>query len=102
MSVSLDKPEQIGAWRVLSAVSQLASEIKTGENWYGRRSVYAGVRMHFIDGLPERATKRNKCLALATFLENLPEEILAGEVCTRARTVLDEALTANGWIVSRP
>jgi hypothetical protein len=100
MTVSLDKPEQIGAWRVLSAISQLTSEISTGHNWYGRTSVYVGVRMNFIDGLPPRATLQNKCLALYTFLSNLPQEILDGPVCTRAAKVLADKMAEKDWVLS--
>lgn len=102
MTTSLDTPAKIGAWRVLSAVSQLALEIKTGQNYYGRTSVYKAIRLHFIDGLPERATLRNKCLALATFLTNLPEDIKAGPVCTSASQTLATALAENGWTITMP
>jgi hypothetical protein len=101
MTVSLDKPEQINAWYVLSAVSQLSSEISTGHNWYGRTSVYTGIRANLIEGLPARATKRNKILALATMLENLPADVLAGPVCTRAAKVLSDALAAEGLVITR-
>lgn len=101
MTVSLDKPAQIGMWRVLSAISQLTSELSTGHNWYGKTSVYKGIRLNFIDGLPERATKQNKCLALATFLENLDDATKAGPVCTHAAQVLSDTLAANGWQISR-
>lgn len=98
MSTVLDQPGQINAWYVLSAISQLSSEISTGQNWYGRTSVYAGIRRNLIDGLPPRATLQNKCLALATLIQNSPQP--EGPVTTRAREVFRKALADNGWEIN--
>jgi hypothetical protein len=98
MTVVLDQPAQIANWRLMSAVSQLALEVSTGENFYGSKgSVYHPIRRDYIDGLPARATMRNKCLALATFLNNLPD----GPVVRNARKSLEERLAKEGWQISQ-
>jgi hypothetical protein len=93
-------PEGINMWRVLSAVSQLGLELSTGTNFYGRTSVYTGIQRNMVDGLPVRATKRNKCLALATILGHMDASTLAGPVCTRAARVLADVMAEEGWLMS--
>jgi hypothetical protein len=98
MSFTLDTPAQINNWYVLSAVSQLALEIKTGHNFYAAGSVYKGIRANLVDGLPPRATMRNKLMCLATLLENLPA---GGAVVESARETLNAKLEELGLQISR-
>lgn len=94
----IDTPEGISNWRFMSAVSQLSLELSTGTNFYGSRgSVYGPIRRDYIPGLPERATKRNKLIALATLLEGQP----AGPVVDRARATLAEVLDAAGLVLTQ-
>lgn len=87
MSIVLDQPEQINGWVYMSAVSQLALEIRTRTNYYGKRSVYSGIRGRIVPAemLPARATRQNKILALTLLCHghapspvfNLAREVLA-------------------------
>lgn len=71
MTTVLDKPEQITAWYYLSAVSQLALELKSGHNYYGRTSVLKGIQQR--GWAPAgKATRLNKALALAGLLYEQP------------------------------
>lgn len=93
---TIDTPAGISNWRLMSAISQLSLELSTGTNFYGKVSVYKAIRRDYIEGLPERATFNNKCLALRTFLDNLDEVTLAGPVCTRAQEVLTRVMAEKG------
>lgn len=90
----LDNPPAISMWYVLSAVSQLTFELKTGRNYYGKTSVYTGIRRNMIADLPARATVPNKLIALNCILTNCPDE--TGEVWDEARTVLAAKLEELG------
>lgn len=96
MTVSLETPEQISYWYFASAVSQLTYELKTGHNYYGKTSVYKGIRMNMIPGLPARATVRNKLLALATLLDAVGDGQADGPVFVSARQVLAAKLEELG------
>lgn len=85
---------QISNWYFLSAVSQLTLELETGHNYYGKVSVYKGIRARFIPALPARATVQNKLIAMATLLEAVDGE--PGEVFEHARKVLAAKLAELG------
>lgn len=96
MTIILDTPAQIQGWYFLSAVSQLAFELKSGHNWYGKTSVLKGIQAR--GWAPAgRATRRAKILALAHLLDEQP----AGPVIDLARTTLQEALDADGLVLTR-
>lgn len=95
----LDQPAQISNWYFLSAVSQLTLELETGRNYYGKTSVYKGIRMRFIPGLPERATVRNKLVAMGCLLDAVEGE--DSEVFAKARTVLQVKLNELGLELTR-
>lgn len=97
----IDTPQGIRVWTVLSAVSQLALELKTGHNYYGKRSVYAGLAQHGLlaEGRSPRATKRNKMLALADILTMCKENGLDGEVIASAQATLDKACAEEGVVI---
>lgn len=91
MTVSLDTPAQIGAWQYLSAVSLLALEIKTKTNYYGKTSVYTGIRRNTSivpaesqEMFPVRATRANKVLLLTALCYGQP----SGPVVDSARDTL--------------
>jgi hypothetical protein len=90
----------ITAWYVLSAISQLSLELKTGQNFYGKRSVYSGLAQHGLLA-PERgtrATKRNKMLALADILTMCEENGLdVGAVGTSAQNRLTLRKHLTTW-----
>lgn len=99
----IDTPQGISHWFLLSAVSQLGLEIKTGRNFYGKRSVYSGLRQHGLlaPERPDRATKRNKMLALADILDAASDQgIDLGEVGRSARATLDAACAEMGVVIS--
>lgn len=98
---TIDTPQGIANWRLMSAISQLSLELSTGTNFYGKVSVYKAIRRDYIDGLPERATFANRCLALRTFLDNLPQEVLDGPVCTRAAETLTRVMAEKGMAFTR-
>lgn len=98
MTTTIDTPEGIQRWYLLSAISQLGLELSTGRNFYGKTSVYKGIRLNLVDGLPERATLRNKCLAMVTLLQHAP----AGPVAARAQAALAKVLSENGWVITAP
>lgn len=95
MTVVIDTPAGIAHVRLAAVVSALSLELQGLQR--SRGSIYHVIRRDYIDGLPARATLQNKCLAMATFLENLPD----GPVVQRARTVLAETLAKNGWQINR-
>ena len=97
----IDTPQGISNWRLMSAISQLSLELTTGQNFYGKVSVYKAIRRDYIEGLPERATLQNKCLAMRTFLDNLPDDVKAGPVCTRAAESLAKVMAEKGWQFAR-
>jgi hypothetical protein len=89
----LDTPEQINAWRYLSAVSQLSLEVQLGTNYYGSRgSVLKGIQANGWTSVTGRATRRNKLLALAELLHEQP----SSPVIDLARKTLAEACEADG------
>jgi len=98
-SFTLDTPAQISNWHFLSAVSQLTFELETGKNWYGKTSVYKGIRNLFIPGLPPRATVQNKLVAMGMMLEAAEGD--DGEVFDKARTVLAAKLEELGLELTR-
>lgn len=78
----IDTPAGIANWYYLSAVSQLTLELRTGRNYYGRTSVLTAlVNRGWFE--PQRATKRNKLIALATLIDNAGDEA-TGPVFDRA------------------
>jgi hypothetical protein len=102
MTVLTQENGGISAWFVLSAISQLSLEIKTGRNFYGKRSVYSGLAQRGLlaPGSPTRATKRNKMLALANLLTMCEDNGLAtGEVGVSARKTLDAACIEEGVVI---
>lgn len=97
-SIVLDTPAQMSGWVYMSAVSQLSSEISTRTNWYGKRSVYSGIRGRIIpaDMIGARATRENKILALTMLCwEQEPSPVI-----DRARAVLAEVTATEGIIVT--
>ena len=81
----------ISAWYFLSAISQLALEVKTGRNYYGSTSVLKGIQQR--GWAPAgRCTRRAKLEALANLLDGQP----AGPVIDLARQTLAEALEKDG------
>lgn len=103
MSVTLTKENGgIRVWTILSAISQLSLELKTGHNFYGKRSVYSGLAQHGLLAAERgtRATKRNKMLALADILTMCEENGLdVGEVGTSARETLAKACIEEGVVI---
>lgn len=92
----LDQPAQISAWYYMSAVSQLALEIKTGQNYYGSRgSVLKGIQARGLTSVTGNATRRNKLLALAELLHEQP----SSPVVDLARKTLAEALEKDGLVI---
>lgn len=89
---TIDTPAGISHWYFMSAVSQLGLELKTGLNYYGKTSVYKGIRQNMMPDLPPRATVVNKCVALATLLHEQP----ASPVIDLARKTLDEKCAELG------
>lgn len=89
---TIDTPQAISHWYFMSAVSQLGLEIKTGLNYYGKTSVYKALRLRMFPDAPARATVVNKCVMLATLLEDQP----AGPVIDLARKTLDEKCAELG------
>ena len=94
MTVVIDTPAGISNWYFLSAVSQLTLELQTGRNYYGKTSVYKGIRLNFIPGLPARATKRNKVLALGCLLNSSSDQ--TGPLFEKGREVLASTLEEMG------
>lgn len=90
----LDQPAQITSWVYLSAVSQLSQEISTRTNYYGKRSVYSGIRGRIIPAemLPARATRTNKVLALTMLVYGQA----GSAVIDRAREVLADVAAVEG------
>lgn len=92
----------IDFWRFASAVSQLSFELDTGRNWYGKTSVYKGIRLNFIPGLPARATVRNKLVALGCMLDAVPADKRAdGGTFNKAEKVLAAKLEELGLELNR-
>jgi hypothetical protein len=91
-AIVLDRPEQISAWVFLSAISQLALEVKTGQNYYGRTSVLKGIQAKGWTSVTGKATKINKVTALAELLHEQP----SSPVIDLARKTLDAACAEMG------
>lgn len=87
----------IAFWQFASAVSQLTLEVETGNNYYGKTSVYTGLRRNYMPGFPARATLRNKLLMLGCLLQQVPaEEIAKSEVFSHGKRALDTKLAELG------
>ena len=95
----IDTPQGISHFHLAATISALSLELKGMQ--HSRGSVYHVIRRNYIDGLPERATLRNKCLAMRTFLDNVPADMANGPVCTMARSTLEQVMAEKGWAFTR-
>lgn len=91
----IDTPAGINHFRLAATISALSLELKGMQ--MSRGSVYHIIRRDYIEGLPERATLRNKCLAMRTFLDNVPEDFRNGPVCALAAETLTQVMAEKGW-----